>query len=166
MRNNGHPVLLHARYSLHTCSDHTRTSCTLNVVGNVTLKLHMSTRVKYQKHTSVHSVLRPHILYSPTATSTVFRASASLLTFSLSAARPHTRVNRVFLRHFCGRAVWLLQCILSLIYLFIKYIRWVHCVWIITKYWWNRECGLALLRVSIEWKRQKRNKWTHKGKCN
>ena len=73
-------------------------------------------------HTHTHTQTQPSnlcwdcILYSPSATSAVFSASASLITFSLCAARPNTWLNWQRLS-LTGQAVWIFQCILFLIYL-------------------------------------------------
>ena len=73
-------------------------------------------------HTHTHTQTQPSnlcwdcILYSPSATSAIFSASASLITFSQCAAQPNTWLNWQRLS-LTGQAVWTFQRILFLNYL-------------------------------------------------
>lgn len=114
---NSYLVVSHSCYSLHVCLDYTCTPFASNIVHNLTSKLYMSTIV-----THTHTKTQPSnlcwdcILYSPSATSAVFSASASLITFSQCAAQPNTWLSWQRLS-LTGQAVWIFQRILFLNYL-------------------------------------------------
>ena len=115
---------------------------------------HTHTHTHTHTQTQLSNLCWDCILDSPSAMSAVFSASASLLTFSLCAARPNTWLNWQSLSDSPG-------CLNISVYLvfnlFIKYIWCTYCVWII--YWgpvkWRAQSGLVELTHRMEGREKK-----------
>lgn len=97
------------------------------------------------------------IFYSLSVMSAVFRASPSLLTFLLCAARPHASISWQCLSLIVLWPGYLTMSVYLFINLFVYKIYMAHVLYqLYIRYWWRKEHGLALLNLYTEWRRQKK----------